>query len=423
MAGHKKTEADADGIARGLTRRQLLELDACTRCGECRVWCPVIARDSRECISARGKIASLRKIVNHGELPESARLEFLEGLYACSACGQCHVVCPVRINTPQLWEQARLAFVNAGIPQPESQVRQLSTIKQSNNAFGKPQRERGLWAEKAWEMGLLKAPPPLWRNKPSPLLYFAGCTASFDPDMQSVAVQSARLLQEAGVEFSILGDEEPCCVGKLRRMGDAGFVEEARKRAGQFAEKGITEIVVSCAGCFKGLHSDYSGIMPGTVRVTHITQLLDRLLREGRLKPVNEVPLTVTYHDPCHLGRHGNIYDAPRNIIRAVPGLKLVEMPRRGAFSSCCGMGGGLKSANPGLQFKMSGARIREAESVGAEAVVTPCQTCCLGLLHGVEETSSRLRILHLNEALTLSICPDAAHDKVLRAFSGCIPV
>ncbi|HEX8948791.1 MAG TPA: (Fe-S)-binding protein, partial [Dissulfurispiraceae bacterium] len=258
----QRKEIQSDKIAHGLTRRQLLELEACARCGECQVWCPVFSHDKRECISARGKLASLRRMVNGG-LSGEEREEFLQGLYQCSACGQCHVVCPVRINTPELWEQARQALVAAGILQPEKQIKQLTTIKTSNNAYGRPQQERGLWAKKAWESGFLKAPIPLWRERPAPLLYFAGCTASFDPDIQSVAVQSARLLQEAGVEFAILGDEEPCCIGKLRRMGDLDFITEARKRIELFEWMGIENIVVSCAGCFKGLHSDYTALWPG----------------------------------------------------------------------------------------------------------------------------------------------------------------
>lgn len=414
MAGHE--EAPGARIARRLTRRQLLELEACTRCGECQVWCPVYAQDKRECISARGKLALLRRLVDRG-LPETEQQDFQQGLYECSACGQCHVVCPVRINTHELWEQARQAFVDSGTPQPETQIKQLLTIKRANNAFDKPQQDRGLWAKKAWEAGLLKAPVPLWREKPTRLLYFAGCTASFDPEMQSVAVQSARLLQEAGVEFSILGDEEPCCSGKLRRMGDPEFGSEADKRIRLFEEKGITDIVVSCAGCFKGLHSDYASRWPGAKKVLHLTQFIDQLIQDGRLSPQQEVPLTVTYHDPCHLGRHNQIYDPPRRVLQSIPGLKLVEMPRHRAFSSCCGMGGGLKLVSPGIQHSMAGARIREAETTGATAVVTPCQTCYMGLQYGVEETSSALKVFHLNEMLIRSVCPEVSCEKIRPLF------
>ena len=349
----------------------------------------------------------------NGGLPDAEQQELLQGLYECSACGQCHVVCPVRINTHELWEQARQSLAGAGIPQPEAQIKQLQTIKVSGNAFGKPQQDRGFWAKKAWETGLLKAPVPLWKDHPSSLLYFAGCTASFDPDMQSVAVQTARLLQEAGVDFSILGDEEPCCIGKLRRMGDLEFGAEARKRIELFEQKGIKNIVVSCAGCFKGLHSDYNAFWPGAQKVVHLTQLLDQLVQEGRLRPKREVPMTVTYHDPCHLGRHNQIYDPPRRILQSIPGLTLTEMPRHRAFSYCCGMGGGLKLVSPSIQHSMAGARIHEAESTGTEAVVTPCQTCYQGLMYGVEETSSAMKIFHLNEMLIRSICPEISFSNI----------
>ncbi|HUO76384.1 MAG TPA: (Fe-S)-binding protein [Thermodesulfovibrionales bacterium] len=414
MARHSKTQGDK--IAQGLTRRQLIELEACARCGECQVWCPVYAQDKRECITARGKLQSLRRLVKE-TLPEDEKHEFLEGLYECSACGQCHIVCPVRINTPELWEQSRLSLANAGIPQPESQLKQLATIKEFNNSFGKPQQERGLWAKTAWEAGLLKSPVPLWRDHPTSLIYFAGCTASFELAMQSVAVQTARLLQEAGVEFSVLGEDEPCCVSKLRRMGDPDFSLEAKKRLNQFDRMGIATVVASCAGCFKGLHSDYSKLWPERTRVIHLTQFLDHLIRERNLRLVHEVPLVVTYHDPCHLGRHNRIYEEPRSILKAIPGLRLVEMSRHRAFSSCCGMGGGLKVANSGIQHKMGAERVREAESTGAEAIVTPCQTCSLGLLNGVDEASSGMKVYHLNEIIVRSVCPEVTSEEILSAF------
>jgi heterodisulfide reductase subunit D len=377
----------------------------------------VHAQDKRECVTARGKLASLRRIVNGQPLQAMEQKEFLEALYECSACGQCHVVCPVRIDTAALWEQARLSLSVAGIPQPESQIKQLSIIKDFNNSYGKPQQERGLWAQKAWEAGFLKAPLRLWKEQKSQVLYFAGCAASFDPEVQSVAVQSARLMQEAGVEFSIMGDDEPCCVSKLRRMGDAAFTREAQKRIDIFNEQEITKIVVSCAGCYKGFHFDYRRLWPGANHVLHFTEFLEQLIIEGRLRLEREVPLVVTYHDPCHMGRHNQIYNPPRHILKIVPGLKFVEMPRHGAFSACCGMGGGLKTVNPEIQHKMGAARIREAESAGAQAIVTPCQTCCLGLLHGVEKAASEMKVHHLNEILIRSVCPDVSAGAIKSAF------
>jgi heterodisulfide reductase subunit D len=407
-----------DRIARSLSWRQLLELDACARCGECRSWCPVYAQDARESLCARGKLAALRGLVAD-TLPEAGCASFLEGLYECSACGQSRVVCPVRIDTPELWEQARFALGRAGLPRPETQTRQIAAIREFDNSYSRPKGERGLWAKRAWQAGLLREPLRLWRERPGPLLYFAGCTASLDPALQFVAVQSARLLQEAGVAFAILGADEPCCAAKLRRMGDQHFAEEAGRRIAQFHGLGDVTIVASCAGCFKGLHGDYARLPGGSLPVVHLTQLLDRLLADGRLRPRRAVPLRVTYHDPCHLGRHSGVYDEPRRILKAVPGLELAEMPRHGAFSSCCGMGGGLKLANEGLQHRMAAHRVREAEQTGAQAIVTPCQTCLVGLNNGVQETGSSLRVLHLNDVLAMAVCPEVTSERVTAALAG----
>ena len=411
-------EAQGGRVAAGLSWRQLLELEACARCGECRGWCPVYAQDAREAICARGKLDALRGLVG-GRLPEAGRAAFLESLYECSACGQCHVVCPVRIDTPELWEQARLALGKAGLPRPEAQTRQLAAIREHDNSYSRSQAERGHWAERAWRAGLLLAPVRLWRERPAPLLYFAGCTASFDPAMQFVAVLTARLLQEAGVDFAILGADEPCCASKLRRMGDETFPAEAARRIEVLRGLGAPAIVASCAGCFKGLHGDYARLPDGALPVVHLTQLLARLVAEGRLPLRHAVPLRVTYHDPCHLGRHSQIYEEPRRLLAAVPGLEFVEMPRHGAFSACCGMGGGLKLANEDLQHRMGAQRIREAEATGAAAVVTPCQTCCIGLANGVKESGSPLRVTHLNEVLARAVCPDVTPARVAAALAA----
>jgi heterodisulfide reductase subunit D len=407
----------ADKIAGGLTRRQLIEIEACSRCGECLLWCPVYPHDTREEITARGKLGRLRSIVSEDAV-SAADAALLDGLYACSACGQCHVVCPIRIDTPELWEQARQALAAEGMLQPESQLQLLSTIRECNNSYGKPQQDRGRWAERALRAGLLREPVRTWNERPASVLYFAGCTASFDPAMQPVAVQSARLLQEAEVEFSILGQEEPCCASKLRRMGDSHFFQEAGSRAEMLAVKKVRTIVVSCAGCFKGLHADYRGILSDDIEALHLTEFLDRLIRGGRLKPRYTVPLSVTYHDPCHLGRHNGIYEEPRRVLKSVPGLRLTEMRRSGPFSACCGMGGGLKLARPDLQKKMSASRIKEAETTGAEAVVTPCQTCLMGLTAGAAIASSSLQTFHLNEVLMRSLCPDITAENIVAALA-----
>jgi len=225
-------------------------------------------------------------------------------------------------------------------------------------------------------------------------------------------------LQEAGVEFSILGQDEPCCMSKLRRMGDSAFSGEAAQRAKLLDGLDNAVLVVSCAGCFKGLHSDYARFWPGSRKVVHFSQYLNQLIREGRLRMKREVRLKVTYHDPCHLGRHNQVYDEPRQVLRLVPGVRLTEMRRHGPFSACCGMGGGLKAVSAEIQHKMGAARIREAEAANVEAIVTPCQTCLQGLLNGKQEASSEMQVLHLNELLVRSICPETTHEAVETALA-----
>ncbi|HYQ48607.1 MAG TPA: (Fe-S)-binding protein, partial [Thermodesulfovibrionales bacterium] len=149
----------------------------------------------------------------------------------------------------------------------------------------------------------------------------------------------------------------------------------------------------------------------------HLTEFLDRLIQTGGLQPRYKVELSAAYHDPCHLGRHNFIYEEPRRVLRSIPGLRLIEMRRSGPFSACCGMGGGLKLVRPDLQKQMSKSRIKEAEAAGAETVVTPCQTCLMGLTSGVEAASSPLRAFHLNELIMRSVCPDITAENIIAAI------
>jgi len=398
-----------------LSPRQLIELDACSRCGECMKWCPIYAVDRSEDLIPGNRITALKKLLK-GQHGLRARLfaggrfskaqvdRLLEVLYECTACGQCHFVCPSRIDTAELWEALREAVVEAGLGPLPGQAEYLRVLKKYENPFKEPQENRGLWVQRGLEQGTLYQDLPLIRQSPQPVLFYLGCTASYNPEINLVAQWVANLMHKAGVKFGVLGNQENCCRGKLRRMGDGDFAAKAIENIDLLNSLGINTLVTNCAGCFKTIFQDYPRIKEINFKVYHAIEYLDILIREGKLQPVNPVTVQVTYHDPCHLGRHNGIYDAPRRVLQAVPGVELLEMERIRQNSRCCGMGGGLKMGFPEIQALASAERIKEAERTGAAAIVTPCPTCFLGLQTGAAKAESDISVRHLMELVNISV-------------------
>lgn len=213
------------------------------------------------------------------------------------------------------------------------------------------------------------------------MLYFRGCTAR--EKQTAIGEATERLLEIAGVDFHILEDEK-CCGSVLLRTG---FIDDAKNQIEKNTEilKG-EKIITSCAGCYKTLKDDYEGL-----DVIHISQLLDELISDGKLK-VSKKDLDVTYHDSCHLGRHCNVFDEPRNVIRSA--ANLVEMENSHENSLCCGAGGGVKSAYPEIADQMASTRISQAKETGCGILITSCPFCKLNL------ENDDLKVLDLTEFL-----------------------
>ena len=172
---------------------------------------------------------------------------------------------------------------------------------------------------------------------------------------------------------------------------------------------GIDTLVSACAGCFKTLNSDYPKVGQQKYQIYHLSEYLDILIRQGQIKLNVPVQGRITYHDPCLLGRHNNIYEAPRRVVQAIPGMELVEMERTRQFSRCCGVGGGLKIANHDLQEEASVRRIRDAEETEAQYLTTPCPTCFSGLSGGAAKAESQIKVIHMAELVARSMGIGAA--------------
>jgi heterodisulfide reductase subunit D len=236
------------------------------------------------------------------------------------------------------------------------------------------------------------------------ILYYVGCTASYDINVKEVGINTINILDALGLKFGILGKEEKCCGSVLLRIGDYEFERLSEYNIRLFNSLNVKMLITSCAGCFRTIKEDYKKMGHLNMEVLHTCEFLARLLKEGKLKLKNEVPLKVTYHDPCHMGRHSNVYDTPREVLRSIPGIEFTEMDRIYEFSRCCGAGGGLKAGFSDIQNKMAQERVRDAERTGAERLVSTCPFCYQGLQIGINAIESKVKMTDLTELVALSM-------------------
>ncbi len=399
-----------------LDRLRLMELDACTDCGECVIWCPVYLQDQREKITPRKKIADFREMVKvqYGPNamffdcnpvdPESIR-DFVKSLYECSTCGQCHIVCPSRIDTVELWEKIRRTMVELGFGPLENQIPLIKNTKAYDNPWGQPRSSRAHWARAGKKEKTLIAPPKEIK-KGAEILYFVGCTASFDANLREIAINTTNILNTLEMNWGFLANQEKCCGSVLLRMGDKEFERIASENIRMFNELGIKTLVTSCAGCFKTIKQDYPKIGELHFEVIPFATLLRRLIEEGKIKFNKKLNLKVTYHDPCHMGRACGEFDDPRKVLQALSeaGVEFVEMERVRENSRCCGAGGGLKSGYPDIQQKMTQERVRDAERTGATDLISTCPFCYQGLQKEIVTLNSPIRMRDLVELVALAM-------------------
>ncbi|MBT3175985.1 MAG: (Fe-S)-binding protein [Desulfobacula sp.] len=415
-----------------LDMKRLIELDSCTRCGECLTWCPVYDQDSKEKLIPRRKIIdflrlaksqngliagimqsdrvgeSLKKIISkisgYRKITQEQLDDFVFSLYECSTCGQCEVVCPAHIDTVGLWEELRRLIVRAGYGPLEPQKALRKSVMTFDNPWQQPRAGRTKWSRRAKKDRLIADEPRQIKKTKGKVLLFFGCTASYDANVKRVAINTINILEALNIDYGVLGKDEKCCGSVLLRMGDPEYKRLFSENIEQFNSLGIDTLISSCSGCFKTIMQDYPKIKKLNFEVLHTVEYLTRLLKSGELKFPHPVNKTVTFHDPCHLGRATGGFDAPRMIMEAIPGLNLVEMSRNREYSRCCGAGGGLKAGFPEIQGRMSQRRIKEAEETGAKDLVSCCPFCYQGLQVGINASGSDIVMRDLSEFIAESI-------------------
>ncbi|RPI99089.1 MAG: hypothetical protein EHM36_16545, partial [Deltaproteobacteria bacterium] len=306
------------------------EIMACMMCGFCRNGCPTYKEIGLESVNARGRVILAYHLMT-GRLEPSKALA--ERFYQCATCLNCRSVCPAGVQVSEIVEAARRRLVEAGLL-PDIHKTLMENLKATGNPFGEPKEKRTDIFPSTFQ-------PP---KGPVDTLLFPGCVSSFQ-DI-SILPSMMKIMDKAGVVYTALGKEENCCGYISYLVGTEEFKAVAEKNKEAFSKVSPKQVVTTCAGCYKTFKEIYPKHLSFNTPVVHAIEYIDRLIEEGKLKLKDGNPMKVAYHDPCDLGRHLNIFEPPRNLIKKVPGVTLLEFKNNRLLAKCCGGGGGLKAFN-----------------------------------------------------------------------------
>jgi heterodisulfide reductase subunit D len=372
-----------------LSVKDLIALDSCVKCGSCVDVCPVYTQTQQLEITMGGFFTNLKSFIRKAYgLPmiffEPAKAknipkEYSEHSYLCTLCGRCTMVCPAFINARELRMAAREFMVQKGVyPRIMDQV--AETLNRVHNIIGDPNEDRPMWVQ-----SLSEVPKDMFQRERAKVVYFVGCVASYFPMTKRIPQSFVQILDKAGVDFTILGGEEYCCgfpliAAGMKKKAEALIQHNLEKVKGKGAER----VVFACPSCYHTWMEQYKN----DIEIFHSTQFIKRLIDEGKIR-FKEKTTKVTYHDPCDLGRVSGVYEAPREILRAIPGVELVEMEENREQCKCCGGGGDLEMVRPDLSALMAQAKIEEIQATGADMVITACQQC----VRTIQTTARRKKI------------------------------
>ena len=413
------------------------DMAMCCRCSACKFIplqkvkgsdfsyvCPSISRFNFHSYSGGGRMNIGTQALKNG-MNYTDRL--LHIVYNCQVCGACDTSCKYAMDMEVLEpiQEFRIKCNEDGKTNPALE-KVIAGLRKSG-AMVPVKGKRGDWAA---GLDIKDA-----TKEKVDVLFHVGCLTSFDKDMWKLAKAAAKILQKAGVNFGIAGDAETCCGGRAYQMGYRDdFLKQAKKNMALIKKSGAKILVTGCADgyqAFKVLYDKFD--LKGDLEVLHISEYIDRLIKDGRLKPRKKVDISVTYHDPCRLGRLGEpwihwkgtkipgdrfvfdppkpyrrgtngVYEPPRDVLKSLPGVKLVEMTRIKEYSWCCGAGGGVNESNPDFATWTATKRLEEAVSTGAQALVTACPWCEKTFNEAIKESGSSLKIYDIVELVEKSL-------------------
>jgi Fe-S oxidoreductase len=327
--------------------------------------CPSGSQLLFEAYFSSGKMELARALMNQ-EIKPSPKL--LEIFYKCTLCGGCTEVCSIQkeLRPSDVFHTVRSWIIKNKVGPLPGHKELIDNTLSNDNPWGHDPKERGKWAE---DLDI----PPI--SDETEVIFFVGGVLSYDSNGQKIAKNIVEIFKKIDLKFGLLGEEEACCGSPVLIVGDHQSFDKIYEKNIETFLKYNKPIVTACSGCYNMLQNVYN-LKSHKIQVTHIAEYLFKLMRKKRLIFSKEINKTVTYHDPCHLGRHSKIYDPPRKLLAKIPGVKFVEMDRIREFSFCCGAGGGVKKVYPDYALDVAKERIEEALSKNADILVSTCPFC-----------------------------------------------
>jgi Fe-S oxidoreductase len=413
------------GKVEDLKWKQLLDLVTCTECGRCQDQCPawntgkplspkLVITDLRDHMMAKAPLllGDGPAEAPDGHAPDVLSKDLVQDVvgydvvWSCTTCGACVEQCPVDIEHVDTIVDMRRYQVLMESRFPSEAGTMLRNVENSGDPWGLGAGQRLAWTE-----GLDFEIPVVTDKIPDDVeyLYWVGCAGALEDRARKTVQATARLLHRAGVAFAVLGPRESCSGDPARRLGNEYLYQmQARQNIETLELAHVRKVIASCPHCFNTLAREYPDL-GGSYEVIHHSELLQRLVDEGRLAPSTPLELTVTYHDPCYLGRHNKIYDAPRKVLDAVPGVRAVEMHRCRERGFCCGAGGARMWMEERIGKRVNVERTDEALSTGADVIGTACPYCTVMLDDAVKQRQSEgqaegVRVLDVAQVLEESM-------------------
>lgn len=355
------------------------------RCGFCRENCPAYSQLQLDSYAAKGKMTILYHLLKGNlELDEAVA----ERVFACTSCGLCDVACGY--NQSEAIHEMKTVLYDQGVVPSEGYMKVSTKTRESGNPYSVDANDGARILQSLPESELSTADYTL----------FLGCTQIY---RESDEIDSLlKILRAAGISFRTPA-EQICCGSPTYRVGDeAQACEQAQRVTDLFESMESDNILVSCAGCYRMLSHDYEILLndDSKLKITNSMEFIQKLVQDGKLK-TKPLEAIITYHDPCHLGRHSGIYEAPRQVLPSIPGVNLVEMEWNRKFAKCCGAGGGFRSGKGEDAIAIAANRVREAEATGASILVTACPFCLRNLRDGANSINSKMKIESVESLLS----------------------
>jgi heterodisulfide reductase subunit D len=387
-----------------LTKQQVLEIDACTQCGECLRHCPVQEVGGDLAISPPEKIRIFREFITTTEglknrlfgrdVDQKLLEDFTKAVFECTTCGSCSQNCPVGIFTQRLWPILRKEMVKRGFGPLGQQAEMPAVIEKTGNPYNKPPEQRfSPWLPEGMEI-----------SERAEIGYYAGCTGSYEA--HPMVRGDVIVLSSIGSPFTLLPpEEEVCCGFPLFITGQHDTLEKLVKRLVRaYQERGVKTLLCSCPCCVNIMVRDWPVFFGGELpfRIRHITQFVSDALRKGSLVINKELDQRVIYHDPCYLSRGVGIMEEPRGILKSIPGITLLEFDRHGLDSRCCGAGGAARKVFEENAIAMGRITIDEAVSKKADKLILSCPACYEKVNHAMKGYDKQIQIVDIMELLAV---------------------